>query len=110
MAGIALVLGSGAVMVLTGVLAESDHWLLAAVVSLVGAALVLLGFGLAAPRGTSTALRAPRIPTLALMLLSGLLMAAAGYLAARGDWSPVPLLVLGGGVTILAAYPTASGE
>jgi hypothetical protein len=104
-AAVALVLLSGAVMVLAGVVAHVDGWTIAGPITIVGGVLILAAF-VAARRviGRSSYPMTLRVPALVATLISGAVMVLAGYGASAWGWWVALLLVPVGGLVIMAAF------
>jgi peptidoglycan/LPS O-acetylase OafA/YrhL len=106
-AAVALVLLSGAVMALAGVLVHIDGWTLAGPITIVGGALILPAFA-AARRASAIPQRGgfepPHVRTLVATLISGAIMVLAGYGAATWAWWVGALLVPFGGLVIMLAF------
>ena len=107
-AAVALVLGSGGLLVVAGVLAGEESWAAALGLAVLGAVVAQAGFFVARGGGEPVLMpgiaRGPFAAELALMLAAGATMAATGYIAARGGWLAAGFTATLGGALILAAY------
>lgn len=109
-AAVALVLGSGGLLVVAGVLAGEERWAGALGLAVLGAVVAQAGFFVARGDTSPTLLpksgiaRGPFAAELLLMLAAGATMAATGYIAARGGWLAAGFTATLGGALILAAY------